>query len=183
MIQAPRKIPLVLAACLALGTAAPVSADGPVLVTVSGAVSNANRGPINAEVDKLFAHNDVTFEKAHEFDLGALETLPQVRVRADFPRGGRLVEFEGPKLADVLAAAGAEGGTVTIRAMDGYAVEVPMSEMMDKGAVVALKRDGKELGIGGFGPTQIVFPRAERDDLAEMPDDWWIWSIYHIAVE
>ena len=52
--------------------------------------------------------------------------------------------------------------------------------MVDKGAVVALARDGKALGIGGFGPTQIVFPRAERADLADMPDDWWIWQIYHI---
>lgn len=183
MLNAPRKTLLALSAFLALAAAAPAFAEGPVLVTVSGSVSNANRGPIDAEVDKLFAHNDVTFEKAHEFDLGALEALPQTRIRADFPRGGRIIEFEGPTLADVLGAAGAEGGTVTIRAMDGYAVEVPMTEMMDKGAVVALRRDGKELGIGGFGPTQIVFPRAERDDLAEMPDDWWIWSIYHISVQ
>jgi len=183
MLHASRKTLLALAAIVAVGMTEPVFAEGPVMVTVSGSVSNSNRGPIDAEVDKLFAHNDVTFEKAHEFDLGALEALPQVRIRADFPRGGRIIEFEGPKLADVLAAAGAEGGTVMIQAMDGYAVEVPMSEMMDKGAVVALSRDGKELGIGGFGPTQIVFPRAERDDLAEMPDDWWIWSIYHISVE
>ncbi len=118
-----------------------------------------------------------------EFDLDALQALPQVDVTADFPKDGPKVAFTGPLLADVLAAAGAEGETVTVQAMDGYAVEVPMSEMMDKGAVVALKRDGKELGIGGFGPTQIVFPRAERADLAEMPDDWWIWSIYHISVE
>lgn len=175
-----------LAAGLVLGAGlatAPALADGPVLVTVSGAVSNANRGPVNAEVDKLFEFTDVTFEKAHEFDLDALEALPQVRIRADFPRGGRIIEFEGPLLADVLSAAGAEGETVTIQAIDGYAVDVPMAEMMDKGAVVALRRDGKSLGIGGFGPTQIVFPRAERDDLSEMPDDWWIWSIYHIRVE
>jgi hypothetical protein len=183
MIRTPATILFAFATLLPLGTTTPALADGPALVTVSGSVANANRGPIDQEIDKLFAFNDVTFEKAREFDFDALEALPQVKVRADFPRGGRIVEFEGPKLADVLAAAGAEGGTVTIRAMDGYAVEVPMSEMMDKGAVVALKRDGKELGIGGFGPTQVVFPRAERDDLADMPDDWWIWSIYHIAVE
>ncbi len=83
----------------------------------------------------------------------------------------------------MLAAAGAEGETVTIQAMDGYAVEAPATELVDKGAVVALARDGKALGIGGFGPTQIVFPRAERPDLAAMPDDWWIWQIYHIKVE
>ncbi len=186
MLTEFRRILTSAAAGLVLGAglaSAPALADGPVLVTVSGAVANANRGPIDAEVDKLFEFTDVSFDAAHEFDLDALYALPQVRVRADFPMGGRIIEFEGPTLADVLAAAGAEGETVTIQAIDGYAVDVPMTEMMDKGAVVALKRDGKPLGIGGFGPTQIVFPRADREDLAEMPDDWWIWSIYHIRVE
>ena len=75
----------------------------------------------------------------------------------------------------MLAAAGAEGETVTVQAMDGYAVEVPVQEMVDKGAVVALERDGKPLGIGNFGPTQIVFPRGDRPELADMSDDWWIW--------
>ena len=50
------------------------------------------------------------------------------------------------------------------------------------GAVLALTRDGKPLGIGDFGPTQVVFPRSEREDLAAMPDDWWVWQIYHVAV-
>jgi hypothetical protein len=40
--------------------------------------------------------------------------------------------------------------------MDGYAVEAPLDELLAKGAVVALERDGKALGIGGFGPKQIV---------------------------
>jgi len=118
-----------------------------------------------------------------EFDIDALKALPQTTVATDFPKGGPTVTFTGPALADVLAAAGATGETVTIQAMDGYAVDVPMSEMVGKGAVVALERDGKPLGIGSFGPTQIVFPRAERADLADMPDDWWIWQIYHIKVE
>ena len=104
-------------------------------------------------------------------------------MHADFPKGGAETVFSGPLLKDVLASAGAEGATVTVQAMDGYAVEVPMQEMVDKGAVLALERDGKPLGIGSFGPTQIVFPRGERADLADMPDDWWIWQIYHIKVE
>ena len=107
----------------------------------------------------------------------------QTTVRADFPKGSDETAFTGPLLGDVLAAAGAEGSMVTVRAMDGYAVEVPLAELLDKGAVVALARDGKPLGIGGFGPTQIVFPRAERPDLADMADDWWVWQIYHIDVE
>ncbi len=183
MLQSPRNTLVAFATLAALGATGPAFADGPVLVTVSGAVENVNRGPVDPEMDKLFVFTDVSFDSAMEFDLDALQALPQVDVTADFPKDGPKVAFTGPLLADVLAAAGAEGETVTVQAMDGYAVEVPMAEMMDKGAVVALKRDGKPLGIGGFGPTQIVFPRAERADLAEMPDDWWIWSIYHISVQ
>lgn len=182
MIHAPRKTLLAFAALLTLGAAVPAFADGPVLVTVSGSVANPNRGPVDPAMDKLFVFTDVSFDKAMEFDLATLQGLPQVTVTADFPKDGPKVEFSGPELADVLAAAGAEGDMVTVQAMDGYAVEVPMAEMVDKGAVVALSRDGKPLGIGGFGPTQIVFPRAERADLAGMPDDWWVWSIYHISV-
>ena len=59
-----------------------------------------------------------------------------------------------------------------------------VDDLVAKGAVLALERDGKALGIGGLGPTQIVFPRAERPDLADMSDDLWnSWQIYHIKVE
>jgi hypothetical protein len=179
--RSARAIPLSFA--LAIGAATLVHADGPVLLTVTGAVEHANRGAVDPDNDKLFVFNDVAFDKAMEFDIDTLASLPQATVRADFPMGGETVEFSGPLLADVLAKAGAAGETVTIQAMDGYAVEVPADEMVEKGAVVALARDGKPLGIGGFGPTQIVFPRADRADLREMNDDWWVWQIFHIKVE
>jgi hypothetical protein len=171
-----------LVALVLLGTALPAAADGPVLLTVTGEVGTPNRGPVDPDYDKLFIFNDVSFDRAHEFDLADLEKLPQAEVRTDFPKGGAETEFSGPLLADVLAAAGATGKTVTVQAMDGYALEVPLDEMVAKGAVVALERDGKPFGIGDFGPTQIVFPRAERADLKDMPDDWWIWQIYRIDV-
>lgn len=156
---------------------------GPVLLTVSGTVAAPNRGPVDPEIDKLLAFNEASFSAAHEFTLDELQALPQVTVRTDFPKGGPEVTFAGPLLADVLKAAGATGETVTVQAMDGYAVAAPVAEMTGKGAVVALSRDGRALAIGGLGPTQIVFPRGERPDLRDMPDDWWIWQIYHIAVE
>jgi hypothetical protein len=183
MLHATKRTFFAIATVLALGAGAPIQAQGPVMLTVTGAVEHSNRGPVDPELDKLFAFNEVDFEKAVEFDLGTLQALPQTTVKADFPKGGDTVEFSGPTLSDLLSAAGATGGTVTVQAMDGYAVEVPVEEMVGKGAVVALARDGKPLGIGGFGPAQIVFPRAERADLAEMPDDWWIWQIFHIKVE
>lgn len=155
---------------------------GTVLLTVTGEVMNPNRGGYNPETDKFFGYNEVEFAKAAQFDFEALEGLDMVKVNADFPKGATVFEFEGPLLVDVLKAAGATGETVTIQALDGYAIEVPLEELKAAGAVLALKRDGEAFGIGGFGPTQIVFPRADRADLSDMPDDNWIWSIFHIAV-
>ncbi len=183
MLEATQRGLFALAAALALGTAVPAAAEGPVLLTVSGDIDDPNRGPVDPDVDKLFLFNDVSFDEAREFDISMLEKLPQTTVHADFPKGGERTEFSGPLLKDVLAAAGADGDMLIVQAMDGYAVEVPVQDMVDKGAVVAIARDGKPLGIGNLGPTQIVFPRAERADLADMPDDWWVWQIYHIKVE
>lgn len=156
---------------------------GTVILSVTGNVALVTRGASSDGVDKFFSFNDITFDKAAQFDFACLQALPQISVKADFPKGGPVYTFEGPTLHSVLEAAGAIGETVTIRALDGYAVDIPLEDAVTKGAIIALKRDGIPFAIGDFGPTHVVFPRAERGDLADMPDDWWVWSIYHIHVE
>lgn len=186
MMSPLRPVFLGLAAALCLAVSAladEVAPSGPVLLTVSGAVTKPNRGPVDPDYDKLLTFNEVDFDKARAFDAAALNALPQATVQTDFPKGGGIVTFTGPLLADVLAAAGAAGEKITIQAMDGYAVEIPAKDMLGNGAVVALARDGRPFGIGDFGPTQIVFPRTDRPALKDMPDDWWIWEIFHIKVE
>lgn len=166
-----------------LGLAMPVWANGPALVTVTGKVETPTRGAFDPALDKFLAFHEIGFDKAAAFDFEGLDTLPQVTVQADFPKGGPVHAFTGPLLADVLAKAGAKGATVTVQALDGYAVSAPVSEMVEQGAVLATARDGQPLGIGDFGPVWVVFPRAERADLKDMPDDRWIWSVFHIHVD
>ncbi|MCP5085235.1 MAG: molybdopterin-dependent oxidoreductase [Rhodobacteraceae bacterium] len=163
-------------------TFSPVFAESAVL-TITGNVSNPNRGGYDEATDKFFGYTEVEFDKATTFNSTELEKLKMVSVKADFPQGRSIHTYEGPSLADVLAAAGATGDKVTVQALDGYAVEAPLDEMLAQGAIVALKRDGIPFAIGDFGPTQIVFPRAERADLKDMPDDRWVWSVFHIRVE
>ena len=156
---------------------------GTVILTVTGNVGLPTRGASSEDVDKFFSFNDIMFESAAQFDVAGLLALPQQAVKADFPKGGPVYTFEGPLLENVLEATGATGETITIRALDGYAVEIPLAEAFEKGAIVALSRDGIPFAIGDFGPTHVAFPRAERAELADMQDDWWVWSIYHIHVE
>lgn len=183
MIPHRRRFAPVLGLFLLLGSLAPAWAGGPVLLTLTGAIESTNRGPMDPDYDKLFAFNDMTFETAMAFDADALAALPQADVRADFPKGGPERTFSGPSLAAILEAAGATGETAMLVAMDGYAIEVPLADLVARGAVVALARDGRAFGIGDYGPTQIVFPRAERAELAGMNDDWWIWQVFNIAIE
>ncbi len=156
---------------------------GAVILTITGNVALPTRGASNEDIDKFFSYNDLTFDKATQFDAAALATLPQVTIDADFPKDGHVGEYTGPLVSDVLRSARATGTTVTFRALDGYAIEVPMQDLIDNGAVLALKLDGIPFGIGDFGPTQLVFPRLDRADLTDMNDDWWVYSIYHIHVE
>lgn len=174
------------AATLVAMTAFPLSAAplrGPVILTISGNIANPSRGAMNPAQDKFFAYNDVEFESAAQFDFAALQSLGFVSITADFPMDGPVYTFEGPLLVDVLDAAGARGDTITIRALDGFLVDLDIAAAVANGAVVAMKRDGVPFALGDFGPTQVVFPRAERADLAGMNDDTWIYSIYHINVE
>lgn len=143
--------------------------SGPTVLTVTGEVSNPNRTGYNADTDKFFGYSDVDFEKAAIFSFGSLSALQTVSVKADFPKGGQVHTFEGPLLADVLAAAGATGKTVFVQALDGYVVEAPLDELIAQGAVVALERNGEKFGIGDFGPTQIVFPRPNAMTLQKCP--------------
>ncbi len=172
-----------LLATLPFGAPIAQAGEGPVLLTVTGQVGSPNRGGFDEEADKFLGFFDVEFDRAYTFTFDDLKALNAVTVKADFPKGGPIHSFTGPLLADVLAAAGAVGGAVTVQALDGYAVETSYEQMIAQGAVVAYMRDGKMFGIGDFGPTQIVFARAERADLADMSDDNWIWSIFHIRVE
>lgn len=178
---------LILTVITALSLAAPLGAEtplrGPIILTISGNITNPSRGAIDMEHDKFFTFNDVEFSQAAQFDFAALQGIGMTTVRADFPMGGDVHTYQGPLLADVLAAAGATGSMVTIKALDGFQVDLDLDEAVANGAVVALKRDGKPFSLGDYGPTHIVFPRADRADLADMNDDTWVYSIYYMHVE
>ena len=173
---------LIATAFLTTMLRAEASLRGPIILTISGNLTNPSRGPVG-ENDKFFIYNDVEFTHAAQFDFAALQGIGMVTVKADFPMGGQVYEYQGPLLGDVLATTGAMGSTITVKALDGFQVNLDIAEAVANGAVIALKRDGMPFSLGDYGPTHLVFPRAERANLADMNDDSWIYSIYYIRVE
>jgi hypothetical protein len=170
-----------------LGTIAPVSAQDtgdPVIVTVTGAVENTNRGAFDAETDVFFKHHELNFHNAHAFTRGALAALGMQEITLAYAEewsGERT--FRGPRLADVLAAVGASGDTVTVQALDGYGLALDRKMIEDGQFILALVSNGEPLAIGGFGPAWLVYPPEDWTHPTVATNSGLVWSIFHIAVE
>ena len=163
---------------------------GPVLLTVSGAITHANRGALDPALDQMMAKHSIQFDKALTLDAQALYRLPQVQIKPTLEYDAKLHTLAGPLLTTVLAAAGvpADGAfTVGMRAVDGYNVNVGLAELARMRMLVATHLDGHPLALGGLGPLWAVFdadsvapfkdlPLKER--FAQCP-----WGLYHLDVQ
>lgn len=157
--------------------------EGPVVLTVAGAIEHTNRDAFDPFEDKLAAAHDFSFERARAFDMAMLEELGMKTLSVQYPDWPRAYTFEGPLLYDVLRAAGVKGKTVQVVALDGYAAEISVEELRDHPVLLAVKKDGRYLGLGGRGPTWVVFPRDDFKVFAARDETQWVWSAYLILVE
>lgn len=172
---------LLLLALLALPAAA--RADGAAIVTVTGAVAKPNRPAFDAFNDGFFKFHNISFDKAHAFSRPALEALGMHTLTTRYGNWPGQKTFRGPRLRDVLAAAGASGQTVFLQALDGYAASFPLAALQGDGVILALEADGQPLGIGGHGPAWLVFPPGAVAGQPTDKDEGLPWAIFHIKVE
>lgn len=157
---------------------------GPVVLTVHGNISNTNRGPLNEFEDAFFKFGNVGFDKAAQFDIAMLEKLGRKKLTVKYDTWPKAYTFEGPLLRDVLKAAGAKGKSVKVYALDGYGAEIPVTETQQYDVILAVKADGKYLGLGGRGPTWLVYPRDDKHPALKSQDDAkWVWSAIRIEVD
>jgi hypothetical protein len=166
-------------------------ARGPALLTLSGsALARANRGPVDPALEQLFAKHQVSFERAWEFDAAALQALPAVEIRPTVEYDGRPHVLAGPLLEQVLAAVGVAPDApvqLTLRALDGYAVQVPLADARRWRMLLATRMDGRPLALGGLGPQWAVYDADRLADFRDKPlkERFGLcpWGLYHVEVK
>lgn len=175
----------VLAIQAALGASPARAADdgGPVVLTVTGKIGKGNRAKLNKFDDAFLNHHKASFKKAFAFTRQGLAALGMHKLTTRYPGKDLRISVEGPLLRDVLKAAGAHGRKLFVLALDGYAAEIPIDELKTYPVVLAVKRDGRWLGIGGRGPAWVVYPLDDYPALAKRDDAKWVWAAFHIKVE
>ncbi len=151
----------------AFGSVAAEAPAGPVVLTVAGDIATANRPAYDEERDVFLKYHKRTFDRAFAFDRAMLESLGVRKVRAgESWAGPRTVT--GPRLADVLEAAGCRGRALEFLALDGFRFSLSREDVEAREWVVATRADGRPLGLGDRGPLWLVIdPPGERPATAK----------------
>lgn len=170
--------------------AAPSAKRGPALLTVTGAIAKANRGPFNPVADQMMHKQKLGFDKAWVFDFAAISALPAVTIRPTLEYDGKVHTLSGPLLVDVLKAAGAQTGAaskIVLRAVDGYAAVVPLAQARAQRFLAATHLDGEAMALGGLGPLWAVYDADRIPEMAARPVAERFgacpWALYHIEVQ
>jgi hypothetical protein len=156
---------------LAALCAAPVFAQdmaaptGDVILTVSGNIAASNGNDVLALDAELFAALP-----QHSFTTGTIWTKGTAT-------------YTGVLLRDLLAAVGAKGDTVMLTALNDYLIEMPASDALENGPLLANLSDGQPMSLRDKGPIWLVYP---YDDVAEYRSEQTyarsIWQLNRIEV-
>lgn len=182
---------LPVAATAQLAPAARASAyAGPTLLTLSGAITQPNRGALDPVVDQMMGKHGIRFTEARTFSATDLQRLPSVRIQPTLEYDGQRHTLEGPLLTSVLAVAGVRPGDgsvqMVLRAVDGYNVAVSLADAQAWRMVIATRIDGVPMALGGLGPQWAVYDADRLEAFKDKPlkERFGVcpWGLYHIDV-
>ena len=163
---------------------------GPALLTITGAITRGNRGPLDPALDQMMAKQKLGFTSAYTYDFAALLALPAKTIRPTLEYDGKRHLLRGPLLTEVLAQTGVRrDGNIraVLRAVDGYAAAVPLSQVNSHGYIVATHLDGQPMALGGLGPLWAVYDADRVPEMAARPLQerfgFCPWALYHIELQ
>lgn len=103
--------------------------------------------------------------KRAQFDMAMLEALPQRTLQTRTPWYPQARRFTGPLLRDLLAAAGAQGSSLRLVALNDYQVDMPMDDAVRHDVIVARLMDDKPMAVRDKGPLFIIYPFDAQPEL------------------
>lgn len=113
---------------------------GDVVLTIKGAISATNvDGTLQLDQDQLAA-------------------LPQTRFTTSTTWTAGTPTFQGVLLKDLIASVGATGGTITLKAINDYAITMPVADVATDAPLLAWLQDGKPMALRDKGPVWMVYP-------------------------
>lgn len=159
---------------LALATlfsAAPLAAkdlqspSGEIILTVTGDIGATNDG-----------ENAV-------FDVEMLREMGEVSFSTSTPWTEGVHEFTGIPLHVLTEALGVTGGSIKATAINDYAIDIPVSDAVEGGPILAYMQNGKAMSVRDKGPLWLIYPYdLDEDYQAELIYSRSIWQLVRLDV-
>lgn len=160
-----------VALALALVLSAPVHAQdiaaptGTPILTISGEIDTTNDG------DTLV------------LDAETFAALGMVSIETSTIWTDGVNTFEGVSLKTLADLVGAESGQLLASAINDYTVEIPVSDAVENGPIVAYRLNGNKMSVRDKGPLWIIYPYDQSADYrTEVIYSRSIWQLDRIEV-
>ena len=155
----------------ALLSAAPLAAKdlptpkGEVILTVTGDIGAKNQG------DSAI------------FDVDMLRQMGEVTFATSTPWTDGVQEFTGIPLNVLTKELGVTEGTIKATAINDYAIEIPLTDAVEGGPILAYMQNGKPMSVRDKGPIWVVYPYdLDQDYQAELIYSRSIWQLVRLDV-
>jgi len=148
----------------ALAQTSPVP-TGEVILTVSGAVPVTDVG------------------NTMQFDMEMLQSLGETSFTTSTPWTDGQQTFTGVSLKTFIDHLEVQDGNLSAVAINDYKVDIPVSDAVEDGPIIAYMRNGEVMSVRDKGPLWIVYPfDATEDYQAEVIYSRSIWQLDRIVV-
>lgn len=120
--------------------------QGDVLLTVSG-----NIGVTNAD-------------GAAALDRDLLEAMPSTTIITSTIWTEGVHSFQGVSLKDLIEALDLKGKSLRATAVNDYAIQIPLTDAVTGGPIIAYRIDGNEMSLRDKGPLWVIYPYDANSD-------------------
>lgn len=139
-----------------------IIAGGAALATVSHAdsASGSTDGASNDVMQNVLLTVEVEGNSyaTQRFTLSELRKLEAVSFETETIWTDGVQQFTGVSLHHLVSQFGASVGVLHARAVNDYEVQIPLSDAIEGGPMIAYERNGKEMSLRSKGPLWIVYP-------------------------
>lgn len=154
-------------------------------ILLAGTMSLANlaSAPIHAQEAAGIILEIANGERVLEFSLADLDAMEQRHASFEtmWGLGG---DWQGVALKDLLEEAGMlDAAAVRVSALDDYAVDIALAEIMAEDPILAARVDDAPLEADNMGPLILIWPSqaaAAFDGTQSLA--YWVWSVSHIEI-
>lgn len=117
------------------------------------------------------------------YNLAELQAMPKTSFTTTTMWTDGPQTFDGVSLKDVFDANGITKGTVSATAINNYMIEIPVSDAVEGGPIIAYALNGALMSVRDKGPLWIVYPYDQNPDYqTEVVFSRSIWQLDRIAI-